>query len=194
MIEPGCKVRLSIDYYKLNKTMIKSYQNYKLGYIFLFIGLLASTYLINTSNKLTICSIFFSMTLLASNVLVQLYGREAAIKSYITCILCNIALYGSSLNLMLAVSFIAILTSQLVCMQIFLYLKSSKNFLIASLLSALIALLVDEFIMALGIYSYIFTGNKILYIVSKSFLQKAVYLVIFVKSYCKIFGMERKIN
>ena len=86
MIEPGCKVRLSIDYYKLNKTMIKSYQNYKLGYIFLFIGLLASTYLINASSKLAVCSIFFSMTLLASNVLVQLYGRETAIKSYITCI------------------------------------------------------------------------------------------------------------
>ena len=153
--------------------------------------MLASTYLINAFNNLVICSIFFSMMLLASNILVELYGREAAIKSYIACILCNIGLYGSSLNLMLAVSFTGILTSQLVSTGIFLYLRPSRNFLIASLLSSLIAILVDEFIMALGVYYYIFTGKKILYIVARSLTQKTVYLLILATSYCQI---RKKIN
>lgn len=79
--------------------------------VVLSIVLFVFVFLLNTTAKLSICSLMFVLSALVTNVITDLYGKRNATNILLICIAINIALMWQNLSFMLIASFISLFIS-----------------------------------------------------------------------------------
>ncbi len=152
----------------------------------LSILLFISLSLLNTSNKLIICAALFVGAALVVDSMVEFYGRSKATYSLIVCTaLCRVFKW-QSFNLMILISYTAILVSLLSSIIIFEKLRSKLNFHMANLITLIIASMVDSAIVCVGLL-YKFSAGKCLSIYTRDLIFKFSYASVL--SICLFVGM-----
>ncbi len=152
----------------------------------LSILLFISLSLLNTSNKLIICAALFVGAALVVNSMVEFYGRSKATYSLIVCTALCCVFKWQSFNLMILISYTAILVSLLSSIIIFEKLRSKLNFHMANLISLIIASMVDSAIVCVGLL-YKFSAGKCLSIYTRDLIFKFSYASVL--SICLFVGM-----
>ncbi len=152
----------------------------------LSILLFISLSLLNTSNKLIICAALFVGAALVVNSMVEFYGRSKATYSLIVCTALCCVFKWQSFNLMILISYTAILVSLLSSIIIFEKLRSKLNFHMANLITLIIASMVDSAIVCVGLL-YKFSASKCLSIYTRDLIFKFSYASVL--SICLFVGM-----
>ncbi len=152
----------------------------------LSILLFISLSLLNTSNKLIICAALFVGAALVVNSMVEFYGRSKATYSLIVCTALCCVFKWQSFNLMILISYTAILVSLLSSIIIFEKLRSKLNFHMANLITLIIASMVDSAIVCVGLL-YKFSAGKCLSIYTRDLIFKFSYASVL--SICLFVGM-----
>ncbi len=152
----------------------------------LSILLFISLSLLNTSNKLIICAALFVGAALVVNSMVEFYGRSKATYSLIVCTALCCVFKWQSFNLMILISYTAILVSLLSSIIIFEKLRSKLNFHMANLITLIIASMVDSAIVCVGLL-YKFSVGKCLSIYTRDLIFKFSYASVL--SICLFVGM-----
>ncbi|MDX5462051.1 MAG: hypothetical protein O7157_00535 [Wolbachia endosymbiont of Tetragnatha montana] len=140
----------------------------------LSILLFISLSLLNTSNKLMICAALFVGAVLVVNSMVEFYGRSKATYSLIVCTVICCLFKWQSFNLMILISYTAILVSLLSSIIIFEKLRSKLNFHMANLITLIIASMVDSAVVCVGLL-YKFSAGKCLSIYIRDLIFKFSY-------------------
>ncbi len=148
--------------------------------------LFISLSLLNTSNKLIICAALFVGAALVVNSMVEFYGRSKATYSLIVCTALCCVFKWQSFNLMILISYTAILVSLLSSIIIFEKLRSKLNFHMANLITLIIASMVDSAIVCVGLL-YKFSAGKCLSIYTRDLIFKFSYASVL--SICLFVGM-----
>ncbi len=152
----------------------------------LSILLFISLSLLNTSNKLIICAALFVGAALVVNSMVEFYGRSKATYSLIVCTALCCVFKWQRFNLMILISYTAILVSLLSSIIIFEKLRSKLNFHMANLITLIIASMVDSAIVCVGLL-YKFSAGKCLSIYTRDLIFKFSYASVL--SICLFVGM-----
>ncbi len=148
----------------------------------LSILLFISLSLLNTSNKLMICAALFVGAALVVNSMVEFYGRSKATYNLIVCTALCCVFKWQSFNLMILISYTAILVSLLSSIIIFEKLK----FHMANFITLIIASVVDSAVVCVGLL-YKFSAGKCLSIYTRDLIFKFSYASVL--SICLFVGM-----
>ncbi len=147
--------------------------------------LFISLSLLNTSNKLMICAALFVGAALVINSMVEFYGKSKAKYSLIVCTaLCYV--FKWQINLMILISYTAILVSLLSSIIVFKKLESKLSFHMASFITLIIASVIDSAVVCVGLL-YKFSAGKCLSIYIRDLIFKFSYASVL--SICLFVGM-----
>jgi len=150
--------------------------------ILLFISLA----LLNTSNKLMICAALFVGAALVINSMVEFYGKSKAKYSLIVCTALCYVFKWQIFNLMILISYTAILVSLLSSIIVFEKLKSKLNFHMANFITLIMASVIDSAVVCVGLL-YKFSAGKCLSIYIRDLIFKFSYASVL--SICLFVGM-----
>lgn len=161
--------------------------------IFLSIVLFVFVFLLNTTAKLSICSLMFILSALVTNVIADLYGKRNAINILLVCIAINIALMWQNLSFMLIVSFISLFISLHFSMSTFEALQPifKRQFHIENFAALFNCSLIDSCIIAISLIKQI-SFNNALIIGLKDFIFKISYASVICFILLTIFGFLRQ--
>lgn len=151
----------------------------------LSILLLVSLSLLNTSNKLMVCSALFVGATLVINSMVEFYSKSKATYSLIMCTVICCLFKWQNLDLMILTLYTAVLASFLLSIVIFEKLKSKLGFHMANFATLIIASIIDSTVVCVGLL-YRFSASKCLSIYVKNLIFKFSYASIL--SICLFIG------
>jgi hypothetical protein len=152
----------------------------------LSILLFISISLLNTSNKLIICAALFVGAALVINSMVEFYGKSKAKYGLIVCTALCYVFKWQIFNLMILISYTAILVSLLSSIIVFEKLKSKLNFHMANFITLINASVIDSAVVCVGLL-YKFSAGKCLSIYIRDLIFKFSYASVL--SICLFVGM-----
>ncbi|OEY86480.1 hypothetical protein BIY23_03555 [Wolbachia pipientis] len=135
-----------------------------------------SIFLINATNKIIMCSAFFTLSLFITNIITESYSKKKAISVLTFCVLVNAALAWQKFNVMLVIYFASLLFSFYCSVNLLERLKPQLNFSIRNYISSIISVLIDVGILTVV---HLLIGQFPLYNVitigAKSLIYKVLY-------------------
>ncbi len=147
--------------------------------LILSLCLCISIFLINATNKLIVCSCFFTLSALTTNAITELYNKKKAIYALALCTFINAVLVWHKFNLMLLIYFASLFLSLCCSVAILEKFKSQLSFCVRNLVGIITAVSIDlSILIPPHLFIEQFPLQKVINIFSRSLMYKMSYALI----------------
>ena len=146
-----------------------------------FIALIC-TLMLNFYIKISDCSLVFTFLAISLNVIGELYGNDKAMRSLVLSIFVSLAsqwnlkyyIHGELINGLVIASFISVLVSAFIGLNVLSKLRFKYNFYVRSLLSLITYAIVDGAVMGV-FFANKYYINKVVHIFAQEVAYKSFY-------------------
>ncbi|HCE59681.1 MAG TPA: hypothetical protein DEQ74_02515 [Wolbachia sp.] len=161
--------------------------------VVLSIVLFVFVFLLNTTAKLSVCSLMFVLSALVTNVITDLYGKRNATNILLVCIAISIALMWQNLSFMLVASFISLFISLHFSMSTLEALQPifKRQFHIENFTALFNCSLIDSSIIAISLMKQTSFSNALI-VGLKDFIFKMSYTSVICFVLLAVFGFLRQ--